>query len=119
MAFVKVGFKDRKEIVEITDADGVKTEKIRLPEEVFLQQLYSKFIDKYSQYYFQYLKFKDKVTLEPLMPDQEALAEIRELQLEGQKIHEIIEENTAEIEEGISIMEKTKSEGMSDEAQRI
>lgn len=27
-------------------------EKVRTPEESFLGQLYAKFIDKYSQYYF-------------------------------------------------------------------
>ena len=51
-----------------------------------MTQLYSKFIDKYSQYYLQYLKFKDRVTLEPLMPDRVVQDKIRELQREGEYI---------------------------------
>lgn len=40
MAFLKVFFKDRKEITETTDAEGHTVEKIRPAEEAFLQQLY-------------------------------------------------------------------------------
>ena len=43
---------------------------------MFLQDLYSFSIDKYAQYYVQYLKFKELVTVDPLMQDAEAIASI-------------------------------------------
>jgi hypothetical protein len=45
-----------------------------------LQELVTMHIDKYAQFYVQYLKFKDIVTVEPLMPDQKALKELGEHQ---------------------------------------
>lgn len=53
-------------------------------EDVFLKDLYSFNIDKYAQYYVQYKKFKELVTVEPLMPDKEALMNIKSLEKAGE-----------------------------------
>jgi hypothetical protein len=84
-----------------------------------MTQLYSKFIDKYSQYYLQYLKFKDRVTLEPLMPDRVVQDKIRELQREGEYIRQYLDDATHEINDGMSMMEKTKSDATVDDAKQI
>jgi len=52
LAFVKVPFKDRREVVQTLDKDGAVQEKTKTPEESFVGQLYQKYIDKYNQYYF-------------------------------------------------------------------
>lgn len=65
------------------------------------------------------MKFKDRVTLEPLMPDRVVQDQIRELQREGEYIRQYLEDATQEINEGISIMEKTKSDATIDEAKQI
>ena len=73
MAFMKASFKDEGKSVDSKDAEGNPIKKMRPAEDVFLTDLYQFYIDKYAQYYVQYLKFKELVTVEPLMPDKEAL----------------------------------------------
>ena len=75
---------------------------------MFLQDFYSFNIDKYAQYFVQYLKFKELVTVEPLMPDQEALAEIKSLEKAGEQFATQLEEQDAQIEEE---MNSIKEEG--------
>lgn len=58
--------------------------KVKSAEDAFLTDLFTSNIDKYAHYYVQYLKFRELVTVEPLMPDKEALAQIRELQHQGE-----------------------------------
>ena len=77
----------------MTDADGNVIKKEREPEEAFIQDLYNKFLDKYGQYFVQYTKFKELVTVNPLMPDKNAIQEIRKLELEGEEIAAAIEES--------------------------
>ena len=84
MAFMKVNFRDEAKAVEAKDADGQPVQKVRAPEDVLLQDLYSFSINKYAQYYVQYLKFKELVTVEPLMPDKTALEGIRQLEKAGE-----------------------------------
>ena len=67
LAFMKVNFRDEAETSESKDAEGQPIQKVRNSEDVFLQDLYSFHIDKYAQYFVQYLKFRELVTVEPLM----------------------------------------------------
>jgi hypothetical protein len=53
------------------------------------------------------------------MPDRVVQDQIRELQREGEYIRQYLEDATQEINEGISIMEKTKSDATIDEAKQI
>jgi hypothetical protein len=67
------------DVIEDAEGSGENVvEKKTLSEEVFLQELVTQHIDKYAQFYVQYLKFRDIVTVEPLMPDQKALKELSE-----------------------------------------
>lgn len=70
MAFINVSFKDEEKITESKDAEGQPIQKIKLSEDVFLTDFYTFNVDKYAQYFVQYLKFKDLVTVDPLMPDK-------------------------------------------------
>ena len=72
---------------------------MRAPEDVLLQDLYSFNINKYAQYYVQYLKFKELVTVEPLMPDKKALEGIRQLEKAGEMNQAALEEQEAALEE--------------------
>ena len=84
MAFMKVSFRDEAKTSESKDAEGQVIQKVRSSEDCFLTDLYSFNIDKYAQYYVQYLKFKELVTVEPLMPDKEALMNIKDLERAGE-----------------------------------
>ncbi len=95
MAFMKVNFKDEPKITESKDAEGEKVQKTRAAEDVFLQEFYQHNIDKYAQYYVQYLKFKELVTVDPLMPDKHALNEISALEKQGDKLNAMLEEHEA------------------------
>lgn len=79
LAFMKVSFRDEEKLVESKDAEGHTVKKPRASEDVFLSDFYQFFIDKYAQYYVQYLKFRELVTVAPLMPDKNALNAIEEL----------------------------------------
>ena len=85
MAFMRVSFRDEGKTTEQKDAEGQTVQKVRNSEDVFLQDLYQFNIDKYAQYYVQYLKFRELVTVEPLMPDKEALASIKNLEKAGEQ----------------------------------
>ena len=67
LAFMKVNFRDEAKTSESKDAEGQPIQKVRNSEDVFLQDLYAFHIDKYAQYFVQYLKFRELVTVEPLM----------------------------------------------------
>ena len=69
---------------------------------MFLQDLYSKFLDKYGQFFVQYMKFRELVTVEPLMPDKNAISEIKKLEREGEEIAAAIEESQIQMDEEIS-----------------
>ena len=69
LAFINVSFQDEKKSTSVTDADGNVIKKEREPEEAFIQDLYNKYLDKYGQYFVQYTKFRELVTVNPLMPD--------------------------------------------------
>lgn len=58
LAFVKTPFMDRREVVQTLDKEGQVQEKVRPSEEAYPAWLYWNFIDKYNQFYFQYLKFR-------------------------------------------------------------
>lgn len=73
MAFMKASFKDEGKSVESKDAEGNSSKKQRPSEDVFLTDLYQFYIDKFAQYFVQYMKFKELVTVDPLMPDKDAL----------------------------------------------
>ena len=77
----------------MTDAEGNVTKKEREPEEAFIQDLYNKYLDKYGQYFVQYTKFRELVNLSPLMPDKNAIQEIRKLEMEGEEIAAAMEES--------------------------
>ena len=110
MAFMKVSFRDEAKTSEQKDAEGQTIQKVRNSEDVFLQDLYSFNIDKYAQYYVQYLKFKELVTVEPLMPDKEALAEIKNLEKAGEQYVTQLEEQEAQIEEEINTIKEEARE---------
>jgi len=76
MAFMKVSFKDEPKTTESKDAEGEKVTKVKPSEDVFLSDFYQFNIDKYAQYYVQYMKFRELVTVDPLMPDKVAMDEI-------------------------------------------
>ena len=48
---MNVGFQDEQKTTTNTDADGNIVKKTREAEDVFLQDLYSKFLDKYGQFF--------------------------------------------------------------------
>ena len=64
MAFMKASFRDEGKSVESKDGDGNPVKKMKPAEDVFLADLYQFQIDKYAQYYVQYLKFKELVIFE-------------------------------------------------------
>ena len=51
LAFMNVSFQDEQKTTTNTDADGNIVKKVREAEDVFLQDLYTKFLDKYGQFY--------------------------------------------------------------------
>ena len=67
-------------------------------------------MDKYAQYFVQYLKFKDLVTVDPLMPDKEALANIQKLEKAGEQISAMIEEHDAQLEEEVNVIKEDAKE---------
>jgi hypothetical protein len=80
MAFLNVPFIDEAVITEEPGVDSAEpVEKKQPSEEVFLGDLITQHLDKFGQFYVQYLKFREVVTAEPLMPDQRALAELAQL----------------------------------------
>ena len=52
-------------------------------------------MDKYAQYFVQYLKFRELVTVDPLMPDKNALDKIAQLNKAGEQLTAMIEEKDA------------------------
>ena len=80
MAVLQIPFIDM-EVIEEAVGEGAE-EKKKAAEDVFLQELVTAHIDKYGQFYVQYLKFKEIITVDPLMPDQKALRELADLQKE-------------------------------------
>ena len=85
LAFLRVSFVNVTQTFAVTDDHGITTEKTRSAEDSFISELVGQYIDKYAQYYIQYLKFKRLVTVEPLMPDQAALKKIKEIKAETKK----------------------------------
>ena len=83
LAFMKVSFRDEDKTTEVKDAEGNATQKVTNSEDIFLKDLFSFQINKFAQYFVQYLKFKELVTVEPLVPDQDALESINKLKKEG------------------------------------
>lgn len=79
-------------MIDSKDAEGNTIKKMRPSEDVFLTELYQFFIDKYAQYYVQYLKFKELVTVDPLMPDRDSLKQIRDLEVQGEILNQQMEE---------------------------
>lgn len=110
MAFMKVNFRDEGKTTEQKDAEGNVVQKVRNSEDVFLQELYSLNIDKYAQFYVQYLKFKDLVTVEPLMPDKEALSSIKNLEKAGELYLSQLEEQDAQVEEEMNTIREEAKE---------
>ena len=43
---------------------------------MFLGELITQQLDKYGQFFVQYLKFREILNVEPLMPDKKALSEL-------------------------------------------
>lgn len=102
MAFMKVNFRDEAKTMETKDAEGQTVKKDKASEDVFLTDLYQFNIDKFAQYFVQYLKFRELVTVEPLMPDKEAMSSIRQLEKSGELLQASLEEQEAAIEEEIN-----------------
>ena len=75
--------------------------KEREPEDAFIQDLFNKYLDKYGQYFVQYQKFRELVAVDPLMPDKNAIEEIRKLELEGEEIAAAMEESQVQMNEEI------------------
>ena len=116
MAFMKASFRDEGKSVESKDGDGNPVKKMKPAEDVFLADLYQFQIDKYAQYYVQYLKFKELVTVDPLMPDKNALEQIQQLEAQGEQFNQMIEEQEALLEEEIAQL-KEESKEQEDQAQ--
>ena len=116
MAFMKASFRDEGKSVESKDGDGNPIKKMKPAEDVFLADLYQFQIDKYAQYYVQYLKFKELVTVDPLMPDKNALEQIQQLEFQGEQFNQMIEEQEALLEEEIAQL-KDESKEQEDQAQ--
>ena len=102
LAFMNVPFQDEPKTTTSTDGEGNVTKKTREADEVFLQDLYSKYIDKYGQLYVQYCRFRELVTVEPLMPDKNALLEIKKLEREGEEIAALIDESQIQLDEEVT-----------------
>ena len=85
----------------------------RSAEDSFISELVGQYIDKYAQYYIQYLKFKRLVTVEPLMPDQAALKKIKEIKAETKKNSGWLQEAHAELEIQIKELEDSKADAKS------
>ena len=77
LAFMKVNFKDEPRTTETKESDGQVHQKVRAAEDAFLQEFISFHVDKYAQYFVQYLKFRELVTAVPLVPDRKALDAIK------------------------------------------
>ena len=88
--------------METKDAEGQTVKKPKASEDVFLSDFYQFYIDKYAQYYVQYLKFRELVTVSPLMPDRDALNAIDELQKVGAQNATMLEETEAQVDEEIN-----------------
>ena len=74
LAFMRINFTDEDKTTTTMDAEGKPVDKVRTAEDILLQELYTNSLDKFSQYYIQYLKFRRLVNTVPLMPDKDALA---------------------------------------------
>ena len=68
-------------------------------------------MNKYAQYFVQYLKFKELVTVSPLVPDRQALEKIRLLEKEGEKQVHQTEEQEALFEEELNNLKEEMKEG--------
>jgi len=100
MAFLKVPFIDEAVITEEPGVDSAEPiEKKQPSEEVFLGDLITQHLDKFGQFYIQYLKFREVVTAEPLMPDQRALSELSHLNEEENIYMEQKQENEQQLDE--------------------
>lgn len=63
-----VAYVDEPHISVVTDENGDLKTRFQEPEEFFLEKLRDE-VEKSGSYYCQYLKFRDIVRIEPLMPD--------------------------------------------------
>lgn len=113
LAFLRVSFVNVTQTFAVTDDHGITTEKTRSAEDSFISELVGQYIDKYAQYYIQYLKFKRLVTVEPLMPDQAALRKIKEIKAETKKNNGWLQEAHAELEIQIKELEDSKADAKS------
>jgi len=108
LAMLKVPFINQSVNYSVTNAEGVAEQKVRPAEDQFISELIVKGIDKYGQYFVQYLKFKKLVTVTPLVPDRESLAKIDQLRKEQRKMTATLSEETAEQELTIKELEASK-----------
>jgi hypothetical protein len=113
LAFLRVSYVNVTQTFTVTDDHGITTEKTRSAEDSFISELVGQYIDKYAQYYIQYLKFKRLVTVEPLMPDQAALRKIKEIKAETKKNSGWLQEAHAELEIQIKELEDSKADAKS------
>ena len=75
MTIVNMNYYPYVRIVTKINDQNEQVEERREPEIHFLPELLTQ-METYGAYYIKYLRFKDKVTLLPLMPDKQALSEI-------------------------------------------
>lgn len=108
LAMLKLPFINAPSTYTVTNAEGTQEQKTRSAEDNFVADLISKGIDKYGQYFVQYLKFKKLVTATPLVPDRESLERIEALRREQKKNQISLQEETAEQEQTIKDLEASK-----------
>lgn len=84
--------------------------KQRPSEDNFVCEFYAKALDKYAQYFVQYLKFKKSVTVNPLVPDRRSLARIDELKREMKAQEAVLQEATVDLEQTIKDHENSKNQ---------
>ena len=110
LAFLKVPFVNQAVSYSVTEADGTSVTKQRPSEDNFVCEFYAKALDKYAQYFVQYLKFKKSVTANPLVPDRQSLARIDELRREIKAQEAVLHEATVDLEQTIKDHENSKTQ---------
>ena len=86
-----MAFRNVTQTIIVTEADGSNSEKVRSAEDCFVADLVAKNVDKYAQYYFQYLKFKRTVDTLPLVPDQVVKNKLQRLSVDYEKDRKSVE----------------------------
>jgi hypothetical protein len=110
LAFLKVPFVNQAVSYSVTEADGTSVTKQRPSEDNFVCEFFAKALDKYAQYFVQYLKFKKSVTANPLVPDRQSLARIDELKREIKAQEAVLQEATVDLEQTIKSHENSKTQ---------